>query len=95
MHTVASIVDYLHDYNDVRDEYSMSQRLDVDRDIDALLKTIADEGAVMGAGLRNARVRSKNYPNSEPMDWTIIHAVLAPKHALPSNVRVPKAFGLE
>jgi transcriptional regulator with XRE-family HTH domain len=30
----ASLFDYLRDYNDVRDEYSMSQRLRVDRDID-------------------------------------------------------------
>ena len=89
----ASIVDYLRDYNDVRDLYSMSQRLDVDRDIDALLKTVADAGATSGAGLRHARVRFKSDgPNCEPMDWTNIYFVLAPAAALPSSIRVPKAF---
>jgi transcriptional regulator with XRE-family HTH domain len=93
----ASIVDYkyLRDYNDIRDEYSMSQRLDVDRDIGALLDTIAGEGASVGAGLRHARLRFKSAtPNSGPMNWTNIYIVLAPKDALPFNIRVPKAFNL-
>lgn len=89
----ASIVDYLQDYNDIRDVYSMSQRLDVDRDIDALLKAIANEGADVGAGLQHARVRFKtDAPNCEPMNWTNILFALAPHDALPSNVRVPKSF---
>jgi hypothetical protein len=83
----ASMVDYVREYNDVRDAYSMTQRLEVDRDIDALLKTIADEGAVVGAGLRRMRVRSRSdAPNSEPMDWTNILIVLAPENALPSDM---------
>jgi transcriptional regulator with XRE-family HTH domain len=90
----ASLIDYLRDYDDIREEYSMAQRLEVDRNIDALLKTITDEGAVVGAGLRQVRVRSKDYPNREPLNWTMIQAVLAPKHALPSNVRVPKVLEL-
>jgi transcriptional regulator with XRE-family HTH domain len=89
----ASIVDYLRDYNDVHDLYSMSQRLEVDRDMDALLKTISDEGAAVGAGLRHARVRLKSdAANCKPMDWAIIYFVLAPCAALPVNVRVPKAL---
>jgi transcriptional regulator with XRE-family HTH domain len=89
----ASIVDQLRDYNDVRDECSMSARLDLDRDIDVLLKTIADAGAAVGAGLRHAKVRSKSdAPNSEPTNWTNIHFVLAPKDALPSNIREPKGI---
>jgi transcriptional regulator with XRE-family HTH domain len=89
----AAIVDYLRDYNDIRDEYSMSQRLEVDQDIDALLQTISAEHAAVGAGLRHARLRLKaDAPNREPMDWTLIYVVLAPANALPSNVRVPKAF---
>jgi transcriptional regulator with XRE-family HTH domain len=89
----ASIVDYLRDYNDIRDCYSMSQRLEVDRDIGAMLETISAEGAVVGAGLRHARVRFKSdAPNCEPMDWTNIYFLLAPSDALPANVRVAKAF---
>jgi transcriptional regulator with XRE-family HTH domain len=87
----ASIVDYLRDYNDVRDEYSASRRLEVDQDIDSLLQTISDERAAIGAGLRHARLRSKADADQAPMDWTNIYLVLAPNDALPSNVRVPRA----
>src|SRR5262249_22531017 len=41
----ASIVDELHEYNDFIKLYSMSERLELDREIDAHLKTIADAGA--------------------------------------------------
>ena len=89
----ASIVDQLRDYNDVRDEVSMMLRLDLDRDIDALLKTIADAGATIGAGLRRVKVRFDE-PNRKPLDWTIVFFVLAPNDALPSNLRVPRRFQL-
>jgi transcriptional regulator with XRE-family HTH domain len=35
----ASIVDYLRDYKDVSDLYSMTQKLEVDRDLDASLRS--------------------------------------------------------
>ncbi|MFY9837097.1 MAG: hypothetical protein WAK55_11625, partial [Xanthobacteraceae bacterium] len=61
--------------------------------IDAQLKTIADAGAAFGAGLNHGRVRFKSdAPNSEPMNVTNIHFVLAPNDALPSNIREPKAM---
>jgi transcriptional regulator with XRE-family HTH domain len=90
--TFAGIVDYLTDYNDIQDCYSMTQRLGVDRDIDAMLKTIAEENAVVGAGIRRVKLRFKTAaPDSEPMDWTNIYFVIAPRDTLPSSVRVPKA----
>lgn len=89
----ASIVDCLRDYNDIRDAYSMSQRLEVDQGIDVLLRTISDEHAAVGAALRHAKLRlNKDAPDREPMDWTNIYFVLAPAETLPSNVRVPKTF---
>jgi hypothetical protein len=90
----ASIVDELHEYNDFIKLYSMSERLELDRDIDAQLKTIADAGAAFGAGLKHESVPSKSdAPNSEPMNLTNIHFVLAPNDALPSNIREPKIKG--
>jgi hypothetical protein len=69
----------------------MSQRLGVDRDIDALLKTIDEEGAAVGAGLRHTRVRLKSdAAGIDPMDWTNIYLVLAHADGLPSSIRVPK-----
>jgi transcriptional regulator with XRE-family HTH domain len=90
----AWIVDELHEYNDFGKLYSMSERLELDRDIDTQLKAIADAGAAFGAGLKHESVPSKSdTSNSEPMNLTDIHFVLAPNDALPSNVRVPKIKG--
>ena len=90
----ASIVDELQEYNDVGNFYSMSERLELDRDIDAHLKTIADAGAAFGAGLKHESVHFKSdAQNSEPMNLTNIHFVLAPNDALPSNIREPKIKG--
>ncbi len=90
----ASIVDELHEYNDFGKLYSMSERLELDRDIDAQLKTIADAGAAFGAGLKHESVPSQSdAPNSEPINLTNIHFVLAPNDALPSNIREPKKKG--
>ncbi len=90
----AAMVDYLRDYNDIREMYSMSQRIEVDHEIEAFLKTISDEHAAVGAGLRHARVRSNDSPNCEAMDWTNIFVVLAPDNVLPPNIRVPRKFSL-
>ena len=88
---IASIVDYLRDYNDIRDAYSMTQRLEIDRDIDAMLKKVSDEGAAVGVGLRQTRMRLKSSaPNSEPIDLSIVYYVLASDDALPCSVRAPK-----
>ena len=88
----AAIVDYLRDYNDVREMYSMSQRLEVDRDIEGFLRKISEQCAAIGAGLRHAKLRAKSDPpDRAPMDWTNIYMVLARDAALPSSIRVPKA----
>jgi hypothetical protein len=89
----AEMVDYLRDYNDVRDEYSETQRLSVDADIDASLRTISDEHAAVGACLRSAKLRFEtDQPDRAPMEWKNVYLVLAPTSALPSVVRVPKHF---
>lgn len=87
----AELVDYLRDYNDIHEEYSMTDRLGVDRDIDELLKTISDNGAAVGAGLRDAKIGWKSdAPGTAPMDWSNLYIILAPHDMLPSNIRVAK-----
>jgi transcriptional regulator with XRE-family HTH domain len=91
----AAIVDYLSDYNDVREVYSMSQRLEVDRDIDGYLKSIADGGSQVGSSIRNAKIRFRSdAPGLEPVNWSNIYFILAPQGALPPSIRVPKKFEL-
>jgi transcriptional regulator with XRE-family HTH domain len=89
----ASIVDNLQDYNELRHNYSMNQRLDFDRGIDALLNTIVDAGAAIGAGLGHTKARFRSdAPNSEPIDWTTILLVLTPTDALTGYFRLPKCL---
>jgi hypothetical protein len=88
----ADIVDYLRDYNDVSDMYSMRERMDVDRYLDGRLQKISEHEASAGAGLRHARVRLA--ADQEPMDWTIVYLVSAPHDLLPSMVRAPKTLKL-
>jgi transcriptional regulator with XRE-family HTH domain len=88
----AWIVDELQEYNDVGNSYTMSERLEFDRDIGTRLKTIADAGAAFGAGLKHESVIKSDAPNCEPMNLTNIHFVLAPNDALPPNIREPKLF---
>lgn len=52
----AQLVDYLRDYNEIRHDYSMSERLEVDKHIDELIKTIRVRGAELGAGLRRTEL---------------------------------------
>jgi transcriptional regulator with XRE-family HTH domain len=86
----AEMVDYLRDYDDIRTEYSMTQRLDVDRDINELLRRISDQRAVVGAGAFPTRLRSVGAPESPPMDWTNALLLLAPADVMPHTVRIPK-----
>lgn len=89
----AAMVEYLSDYNDIRDSYSATQRLDVDRDISELLNAIHSENSAVAAGVRHARIRTKNEaPGQEPLDWTNTYFVLCQKQAVPENIRVPKAI---
>jgi hypothetical protein len=88
----ADMVDYLRDYNDVSDMYSMRERMDVDWHIDGLLQKLSKDEGSLGAGVRHARVRWA--ADQEPMDWTIVYLVAAPHDLLPSMVRAPKALKL-
>jgi hypothetical protein len=93
----ASVIDSLRGYNDVRDLYSQTQRLEFDRGLDAGVEDhCRDRCGAVGAGLRQTRIRfNSDGPQCEPMDWTNVYFVLAPRDSLPANVRIPKAFKLE
>jgi DNA-binding XRE family transcriptional regulator len=87
----AEMFDCLRDYNDIRQEFSMRQRLEIDRELDVYLKKISEERAAVGVGVLHRKFRSSSDAAGCPaLDLTIIHFVLAPHHALPPTVRVPK-----
>jgi len=91
----AEMFDCLRDYNDIRSEFSMRQRLEIDGELDVYLKKISEERAAVGVGVRHGKFRSSSdAPERPALDLTIIHFVLAPDGALPSSVRVPKRFHL-
>src|SRR5262249_4263726 len=93
--TFAEMFDCLRDYNDIRQEFSMRQRLEIDRELDVYLKKISKERAAVGVGVRHGKFRSSSdAPERPALDLTIIYFVLAPHDALPSTVLVPKRFHL-
>ena len=91
----AALVDNLRDYNDVRDCYGESQRLEFDDSLQELIDQVNAHGCVVGVGKRHAMVRFANDPpDTRPMSWTNIFFILAPKDQLPTKIRVPKEASL-
>ncbi len=91
----AALVDNLRDYNDVRDCYSESQRLEFDAFLEDFLTQIKDQDCAVGVGKRSAMIRFTNDPpESRPMNWTNIFFILSPVDDLPSKIRVPKEVAI-
>lgn len=84
----AQLVDNLRDYNDVQDCYSEHDKLRFDESLDALLTTIAKHKATVAVGKRRVQVRIN--PEREPVTWTNVYFILAPRSTVPSEIRVPK-----
>ena len=58
----AAFVDNLRDYNDIRDAYGETQRIELDRFLDGFLETIGDEDAAIAVGTRanESRVQKRS-----------------------------------
>ncbi len=85
---LASLQEYFQDYGEINDCYSPTQKLDVNRDLEALLNELASEGISMSAGTREVRVSLGEAGKSMPA--TVVHLVAAPTGAMPEIIRVPR-----
>lgn len=91
----AALVDNLRDYNDIRDCYGESQRLEFDASLQEFLDQVEKQGCAVGVGKRHAMVQFANDPpGSRAMSWTNIFFILAPEDQLPTKIRVPKVPSL-
>jgi transcriptional regulator with XRE-family HTH domain len=80
--------DFLKDHRNVlAHEYSATERVRIDADLDALLARIAEQHCVVGAGLQHCERELKK--GLGPLHYQVVHIVLAPEAAFPAKVRVP------
>jgi transcriptional regulator with XRE-family HTH domain len=84
--TRTKIDDYLNDPRNIAHEYSATERIRIDADLDTLLAKISEQHCAVGAGLR--RINLPLGPNLVSSEVGII--VLAQEAAFPVNIRAPR-----
>ena len=85
----AQLVDYLRDYGDCQDCYAEVQRLDVHRDLDGHLATIAAGGFAVGLGI-NDTVLAATATAGRPMSWRVLYCICFPAERALTRLFVPR-----
>jgi len=90
LRTCGKLDDYLKDPRNVAHEYSATERIRIDADLDALLAEISQQHCVVGAGLIEIDLQKFEFTASQPGSLHIkeVHIVLAPEAAFPAKIRV-------
>ena len=88
--TRGKLDDYVKDPRNVAHEYSATERIRIDADLDALLAEISQQHCVVGAGLIEIDLQKFEFTASQPGSLHIkeVHIVLAPEAAFPAKIRV-------
>jgi DNA-binding XRE family transcriptional regulator len=81
--------DFLKDPRNIAHEFSATERIRIDADLDALLARILEQHCVVGAGF-NVEIHPQN---RDPL--LRIHIMLAPDAAFPVKIRVPRAAPIQ
>ena len=84
--TPAELDDYLKGHRNIAKEYSATERIRVDADLDALLARISQQQCVIGAGLK--RIVVLDLQNRDLLRTKQVNIVLAPKAAFPAKIRI-------
>jgi transcriptional regulator with XRE-family HTH domain len=87
----AALQDNYRDYGDVKDCYSATQKLDMNKSFLELIEALQKAGFVLGGGTRRLRFVSQQSANQEPLRFTAAYIVIAPIDGLPSSIRVPRS----
>jgi len=87
----AALQDNFRDYGDVKDCYSATQKLDMNKSFLEVIKDLQRSGFVLGSGTRRLRFASQQSANPEPLRFTAAYIVIAPTNGLPSSIRVPRS----
>jgi len=88
--TRGKLDDYLKDPRNIAHEYSTTERIRIDADLDALLARILEQHCVVGAGFKRYSFHTQD---RDPL--LRIHFVLAPDAAFPVKIRVPRAVPIQ
>jgi len=80
----------LKDPRNIAHEYSTTERIRIDADLDALLARILEQHCVVGAGFKRYSFHTQD---RDPL--LRIHFVLAPDAAFPVKIRVPRAVPIQ
>jgi hypothetical protein len=88
----ATLFDYLNDYGDAAEFYSNVDKLAVHDELDALLRDLEDDGAIVYSAIRHASVVGKDWPNQTPMPVDILYLVVHLTDKSISEFLVPKHF---
>jgi transcriptional regulator with XRE-family HTH domain len=92
--TFAELQDYYREYGDVDDCYSATQKLDVNRDFQRMIDTLADADFVFGGGTRRVRLVDQQPTDKEPLRLMVTYLIATPRDALPKSIRAPRSAQL-
>lgn len=87
----AALQDNFNDYGDVKDCYSATQKLDMNRSFLEIIEALQKAGFVLGGGTRQLRFVNDQWANKEPLRVTAAYIIIAPIDGLPLSIRVPRA----
>jgi len=72
----AAIFDYLRDYMDISEDYSMSQKLSAYDELEELLQTLREEGAIVHSATRPVQFVGDHWKDKTPVRMTIGYVVV-------------------
>ena len=87
----AVLQDNFRDYGDVKECYSATQKLDMNKSFLEVIEDLRKAGFVLGGGTRRLRFVSQQSANQKPLRFAAAYIVIAPIDGLPSSIRVPRA----
>jgi transcriptional regulator with XRE-family HTH domain len=87
----AVLQDNFRDYGDVKECYSATQKLDMNKSFSKVIEDLREAGFALGGGTRRVRFVDRQPTDKEPLRFTLAYVILARIDGLPSSIRVPRA----
>jgi transcriptional regulator with XRE-family HTH domain len=90
----AALQENFRDYGDVKECYSATQKLDMNKSFLGMIEDLLKAGFVLGGGTRQVRFVNQKSTGQEPLRFTVAYIIVAPVDVLPPSIRVPRAAQL-
>lgn len=88
--SIAFLFDYMREYGDCYELYSMSEKVHVYTAFKDALHDIAKHGYSICYSTRTVNVANKDWEHQTPLVWEVAHVFAAPKGSEPKQVLVPR-----